>query len=275
MSRRTVITLATLLVAATLVVATGCGDQPSSNPDGKVGRIPTMVGFMGAASDVNAALLQMIVTINGLAHGEDATLVIGPQTVTPEVENPLFEGQIAGTGAVITEDITVALEDGYYVLLLRARDHYFRDPKGYMFVVRNSTVVNPTGRVLTFNLKPPPTYPTIETFIDLSSPPRPPITVGPIPLWARVVEPVAIALAVIVVAAITLATWLRRSRVSILLWLVVGLVLGAVAGLFVGLPINPEQAAVPGMVWGGLIGALLGAFLSVNRFRRRSSGTSS
>ncbi|MBZ5524685.1 MAG: hypothetical protein LAP21_20800, partial [Acidobacteriia bacterium] len=48
MSRRTVITLATLLAAAALVVATGCGDQPSSNTAGKVGRTPTMVGFMGA-----------------------------------------------------------------------------------------------------------------------------------------------------------------------------------------------------------------------------------
>jgi hypothetical protein len=196
-----------------------------------------------AASDANATPLQMIVTINGLAQGEAVTLLIGPQTETPEVENPLFEHQIAGTGAAVTEDITVALEDGYYDLLLRAPDHYFREPKGYMFTVRNSTVVNPTGRALTFNLKPRPTYPAVETFILLSAPPMPPMKVGPIPLWARVVEPVAIALAVIVVAAIASAIWLHRSRVSILLWLIVGLVLGAVAGLFVGLPINPEQAA--------------------------------
>ena len=51
MSRRTVITLATLLAAAALVIATGCGDQPSSNTDGKVGRTPTMVGFMGARQE--------------------------------------------------------------------------------------------------------------------------------------------------------------------------------------------------------------------------------
>ncbi len=226
-----------------------------------------------AAADANAAPFRMTVTINGLGRGEDATLVIGPQTETPEVVNPFFERQLAGTGSAITEEIAVALEDGYYVLLLRAPDRYFRDPAGYMFVIRNSTVVNPTGKALTFNLKPPPTYPTIETFIGLSSPPMPPMRVGPIPLWARVVEPVAIALAVIVVAAIALGIWLRRSRVSILLWLIVGLVLGAVAGLFIGLPISPEQAAVPGMITGGIVGGVLGGLLAASRFRRASGVT--
>ncbi len=228
---------------------------------------------MPAASDANAASFRMTVTVNGLAQGEDAALVIGRQTETPEVVNRLFERQFTGTGAAITEDIVVALDDGYYVLLLHAPDHYFRDPAGYMFQVWNSSVVNPTARSLTFSLKPQTTYPAVETFIGLSAPPMQPIPVGPIPPWSRAVEAAALALAVIVVAALSLAIFWRRSRVSILLWLIVGLVLGAVAGLFIGLPISPEQAAVPGMITGGILGGTLGGLLAASRFRRASGNT--
>jgi hypothetical protein len=143
--------------------------------------------------------IQMAVTINGLAQGESATLVIGRQTAELEVKDPLETYPIKGTGAGIREDITPLLEDGYYLLLLEAPGQYFREPKGWAFMVYKSTMVNPTGRSIIFDLKQQPSYPAVESVGDLSAPPKQPIpfTVTEPPLWQRLLEPGAIALAII------------------------------------------------------------------------------
>ncbi len=167
-----------------------------------------------------AAPIQMTITINGLAQGEAATLLIGLETADLEVKNALFEYQIQGTGASIKEDIAPVMEDGNYLLLLDAPNHYFREPKGYLFNVRDSAIVNPTGKTITFNLQPLPTYLALEAVVDLSAPPKQPISVtvpaGPIqpPIWQRLLEPVAITLAVIVVALIGFIIWRRRSKIK-------------------------------------------------------------
>lgn len=167
-----------------------------------------------------AAPIQMTITINGLTQGETATLLIGPETAGLEIKNALFEYQIQGTGASIKEDITPVMEDGYYLLLLEAPGQYFREPKGYLFMVRNSAIINPTGKTITFKLGAPPTPPIMEWVVSLSAPPKQPISVtvptGPIqpPIWQRLLEPVAITLAVIVVALIGFIIWRRRSKIK-------------------------------------------------------------
>jgi hypothetical protein len=51
--------------------------------------------------------------------------------------------------------ISTALKDGYYQIILQAPDKYFRDPKGYLFQIYQSKIVNPAGRPIVFNLIPP------------------------------------------------------------------------------------------------------------------------
>jgi hypothetical protein len=159
-----------------------------------------------------AASIQMTITINGLTQGETATLLIGPETPDLEVKNALFEHQVNGTGVSIKEEIAPVLEDGNYLLLLGAPSHYFRKPKGYFINVRDSAIVNPTGKAIIFNLEPPPTYLATEGVADLSAPPKQPIPIIEPPLWQRLLEPAAISLAVIVVALIAVFIWRRRSR---------------------------------------------------------------
>lgn len=47
------------------------------------------------------------------------------------------------------------LQDGSYQLLIDAPDKYFRDPKGYLFHINNSKIVNAIGKPITFVLIPP------------------------------------------------------------------------------------------------------------------------
>jgi len=160
---------------------------------------------------------QMTITIIGLKQGEEAVLRIGTETASLDIESALFEYQIKGTGGSLTEDITPILEDGYYLLLLEAPHQYFREPKGYAFMVSDSIIVNPTGKAITFKLGPPPTPSLMEWVNDLSAPPKEPIPlwlppVSPLPLWQRLIEPAAILLSVIIVVAIGFIIWRRRSK---------------------------------------------------------------
>jgi hypothetical protein len=155
--------------------------------------------------------IQMAVTINGLAQGEAAALIIGPQSKL-EIEYPVFSRQVLGTGASIREVIAPVLEDGHYLLLLEVPAQYFREPRGFAFNVYNAVMVNPTGRSIVFNLKPQPTYLTSEGVADLSAPPKQPIPFQEPPLWQRILDPVAIALSVIVTALIGFLIWRYISK---------------------------------------------------------------
>ena len=157
---------------------------------------------------------QMTITVNGLAQGEAATLRIGQETGVLEVENALFEYQIHGTGASITETIALVMEDGYYLLLLEAPSQYFREPKAYSFMVLDSVIINPTGKAITFKLGPPPTSPIMEWVVSLSAPAKQPIPIEKPSLWQRLLEPAAILLSVIVVVVLGFAIWRRRSKMK-------------------------------------------------------------
>jgi hypothetical protein len=177
--------------------------------------------LMTSANGYTAASIQMSATINGLAQGETATLLIGTETADLEVQNALFEYQINGTGESIHKDMSPVLEDGMYLLSLKAPDHYFREPKGYSFSVHDSAIVNPTGKAITFYLKPQPGYPVAEAVIMLSAPPKQPIpltipptvtTDQPYP-WQILLVAVVIAIGIIALV-VALAIWWHRSGIS-------------------------------------------------------------
>lgn len=110
-------------------------------------------GPLMAQGNTASSSIQMVVTVNGLEKGEEATLRLSPEIDT--AKEVLFEQTIRSDGGAITADIRTNLKDGYYQLLLEAPDKYFRDPKGYFFQVYQSKIVNPTNRSIVFNLIPP------------------------------------------------------------------------------------------------------------------------
>jgi hypothetical protein len=176
---------------------------------------------MTSANGYTAASIQMSATINGLAQGEPATLLIGQETPDLEVQNALFEYPIIGTGESIKKDMVADLEDGYYLLSLKAPDHYFREPKGYSFSVHDSVIVNPTGKTTTFDLKPHPSHPVAEAVISLSAPQKQPIPISIPPTvtieqthpWQVFLIMVVIVM-VVIALVVVLVLWWRRSRVS-------------------------------------------------------------
>jgi hypothetical protein len=158
--------------------------------------------------------IPMTVTINGLRLGEQAMLRIGSETASLEIDIPLLSHPLHGTDTSLTVDIYPILHDGYYLLLLEAPQKYHRYPKGYAFMVNNSAVVNPTGKAITFSLAPPPIYPEMEAVISLSAPPKEPMSIPEIPLWQRLVEPLAIIGSVIIAGLIAAALINKRKRHS-------------------------------------------------------------
>jgi len=144
----------------------------------------------------------MTATINGLEKGEEATLTISHEGSAAS-EELFFKRDVISDGKkAITVDMAANLEDGYYQLLLEAPDKYFREPKGYFFMVSQSQIVNPTGRNVIFNLLPQPEGLVAEAYISLSAPPKAPPPPGPqflvatLPREARYLpgEPVAVQL---------------------------------------------------------------------------------
>jgi hypothetical protein len=158
-----------------------------------------------AASGV--ASIQMAVTIDGLRSGEQAVLRIGPETASLESADPLFEYTLQGPVTNLTVDIRPTLKDGYYLLLLEAPQKYHRYPKGYAFMVSDSAIINPTGKAITFSLAPPPIYPEMEAVISLSALTKEPMPIPKIPLWQRLLEPLAITGAVIIAGLIGVVFW--------------------------------------------------------------------
>lgn len=162
---------------------------------------------------------EMIITITGLAQDEEATLRIGSETGSLEIVNTLFEYPVQGTGDSLIKTISPALEDGYYLLLLDSPGQYFRNPKGYDFMVNDSMIVNPTNKAISFKLEPRPAYPVAELVGDLSAPPKQPIQATitsnpPVPLWYKLLMPLVILVALIVVVFGAIVIWRRRSRTN-------------------------------------------------------------
>lgn len=108
------------------------------------------------------------ITINGLAGGDEAILTISPETDT---RNILFSQSVRWVrDGRLVETISFDLKDGYYLLLLETSGKYYRDPKGYFFMVEDSEIFNPQNRKVVFNLKPPSEF--LEPYVSLYSPPK-------------------------------------------------------------------------------------------------------
>lgn len=116
--------------------------------------------------------IKMTVTIDGLQKGEEAALVLSLSPSTDPAAKPLLQQSVTGDGGSLTTEITAGLKDGSYLLLLEAPEKYFRDPKGYLFAVTQSQILNPTGRNVIFNLLPQPESLVAEAYISLSGPPK-------------------------------------------------------------------------------------------------------
>lgn len=131
--------------------------------------------------------IQMTVTIDGLEKGEEATLTLSLSPGIDPAEKPLFQQTIRSDGErSLTVEITTSLKDGYYQLLLEAPEKYFREPKGYLFQVYQSQIVNPVGRPVIFSLLPKGGAPDVEALISLSAPKR---QLAPPPPFQRSVVP--------------------------------------------------------------------------------------
>ena len=99
--------------------------------------------------------IQMAVTINGMEKGDEAALQLSVEAL--DTTEPLIAVQTVlgdGTAGQATE-LNAKLKDGYYQIVIQAPDRYFRDPKGYLFQIYQSKIVNPAGRPIVFNLVPP------------------------------------------------------------------------------------------------------------------------
>jgi hypothetical protein len=136
--------------------------------------ISSVVGCQQPLQPLATGNIRMTATISGLEKGEEATLTISHEGSTASEELYFKRGVISDGKKAITVDIAANLEDGYYQLLLEAPDKYFREPKGYFFMVSQSQIVNPTGMEVIFNLLPQPEGLWAEAFISLSAPPKPP-----------------------------------------------------------------------------------------------------
>lgn len=119
-----------------------------------------MVGTMTLASFSRVEAggsdsISLPASITGLAPGEEATLDLITEPA-PSGKTPILSKSVLSNGeAVILVDISSPLQDGYYQLILRAPDKYFRRPKGYFFMVSKSVLVNPLGHSIVFEIVPP------------------------------------------------------------------------------------------------------------------------
>ena len=139
---------------------------------------------------------QIEVNINGLAAGEEGTLRLGTEAGL-DIQDTLATHPLNGTGSTISIEVSPALTDGYYILLLEVPPYYFRDPRGCSFMVSGGLIVDPTGSAANFTLKPWPAYPILEPVYGLSGLPKQGMPVVPIPLGQRELEPFSITLGVI------------------------------------------------------------------------------
>jgi len=148
------IILCAIVLTALLLIASVAGCQQKSPPSSSTGNI------------------RVTATINGLEKADEATLTISHEGSAASEEFFFKRDVISDGKKAITVDIAANLEDGFYQLLLEASEKYFRDPKGYFFMVSQSQIVNPTGMKVIFNLLPQPEGLVAEAYISLSALPK-------------------------------------------------------------------------------------------------------
>lgn len=121
------------------------------------------------------------VRIEGLDEKDSAGLQVladTPQTVAclSQRETRLPQLVVRNGGRTIT---VTEIPDGFYELMVDAPAHYFRDPAGYLFQVKNGQIVRRPGFVFQFHLVPPseqglpPCREFEREFTSLSSDPLP------------------------------------------------------------------------------------------------------
>jgi hypothetical protein len=168
----------------------------------------------GSTGATGGATVPMKIIVEGLQANDVAVLRLGVDDGTLKLAGqPLYEYTAdASNGAAQEIEISPNLEDGRYLLAVDAPEKYFREPRGYLFMVYQSSVVNPVGHAIRFKLVPPeardyepyrepmmvPNPSTVvpapgteavkyrvELVADLSAPPKQPIQVD-IPSIVRV-----------------------------------------------------------------------------------------
>lgn len=163
------IVLCMIALAIPLLTTSVAGCQQKSPPSSATGNI------------------RMTATINGLEKGEEATLILSLSPGIDPAGKPILRQTLRSDGErSLTVKITTSLKDGYYLLLLETPDKYFREPKGYLFAVSQSQIVNPIGRNVIFNLLPQPEGLWAEAYISLSAPPKAPPPPAPL-IFSRAV----------------------------------------------------------------------------------------
>lgn len=165
-------------------------------------------------ADPAMATSNLTVRIEGLGPNETAMLRIGPEIGSLGLGLTTFLHPILGGNTPLTINMNVTLADGYYLMLLDAPGKYFREPRGYAFMVNDLAIVNPTGRDISFKLVPPPSYPATEAIISLSAPYKLGIPMPRVPLWQKLIEPLAIAMGVVIVGIAGVVAWhkLKKKR---------------------------------------------------------------
>ncbi|MBI4284966.1 MAG: hypothetical protein HY670_03575 [Chloroflexi bacterium] len=112
------------------------------------------VATQGNTEVLSPSDIQITVTINGLEEGDVATLTLSSDTLAAD-KGSLVQKSVDGHGHPIIVEISAVLPDDNYLLLLEAAEKYFRDPKGYLFTVYDSQILNPAGTPVIFDLIPP------------------------------------------------------------------------------------------------------------------------
>ncbi len=204
----------------------------------------SIVPLVPASAQNAPTPIPITVMVDGLEAGDEAVLRIGVDDGTLQLSGqPLYEYTVRGASQQI--EINPTLEDGGYLLVVDAPDKYFREPRGYLFVVYQGAIVNPGTHQIRFQLIPPsarnyepyrgptvvtnfsPVAPTPNTggvtyrtegVISPSAPPKAPIQVS-LPstaermAWQDVAKPVA-ALTFLVLAIVAASVFLLRRAVK-------------------------------------------------------------
>ena len=176
----------------------------------------TMVPIVSTVGATSGNPIRMTVTVEGLEANDEAVLRIGVDDGSLKLSGqPIYEYTVKATDAARNVEINTTLEDGRYILVVDAPENYFREPRGYLFMVYQAEVVNLDGRSIPFKLIPPeardyepyrgpivasnatapmPPPPSasgevtyrVESVVGLSAPPKEPIEVKLPPTMERI-----------------------------------------------------------------------------------------
>ena len=103
----------------------------------------------------SASLDNLLVVITGLDEGDTANLNLMLESASQDSEAILKKTVIGNRDKNNVIDMSCFLKDGYYQLSINAPDKYFRKPKGWLFMVSDSQLINPQGKSVAFKLVSP------------------------------------------------------------------------------------------------------------------------